>query len=216
MVCEVRPQKEDPNRTRITIGGNRICYPGDTGTKTGSLEVVKLLFNGILSQPNAKFACFDIKNFNLGTPLNQPEYIHINLMDIPAEFTTEYNLHSFVHDGWIYFEITKAIYGLKQASKLANDLLTDHLGSHGYFLTAMTPGLWRHKWHSIMFILIVDDLALSSVNNNTLTTSLLPCNLTTPSQLIGQEPSLRELTSRGTMPSAPVASSCPAPSTKFD
>jgi hypothetical protein len=30
VVCEVRPQKEDPNRTRITIGGNRICYPGDT------------------------------------------------------------------------------------------------------------------------------------------------------------------------------------------
>lgn len=26
VVCEVRPQKEDPNCTRITIGGNQICY----------------------------------------------------------------------------------------------------------------------------------------------------------------------------------------------
>ena len=48
VVCEVRPQKDDPNRTRITIGGNKICYPGDTGTKTGSLELVKLVANSVL------------------------------------------------------------------------------------------------------------------------------------------------------------------------
>jgi hypothetical protein len=160
VVCEVRPQKDDPNRTRITIGGNRICYPGDTGTKTGSLEVVKLLFNSVLSRPSAKFASFDIKNFYLGTPLDRPEYVRIKLTDIPAEFITEYDLHAFVHDGWIYFEITKAVYGLKQAGKLANDLLTDRLGAHGYFQTATTPGLWRHNWRSIMFILIVDDFGI--------------------------------------------------------
>jgi hypothetical protein len=72
VVCEVRPQKEDPNRTRITIGGNRICYPGDTGTKTGSLELVKLQLNSVLSTPQAQFAGFDIKNFYLGTPLDRP------------------------------------------------------------------------------------------------------------------------------------------------
>ena len=46
--CEVRPQKEDPNWTRITIGGNRIVYPDNCGTKTGSLELVKILLNSIL------------------------------------------------------------------------------------------------------------------------------------------------------------------------
>ena len=56
VVCEVRPQKEDPNRTRITSGGNRICYPGDTGTWTGSLELVKLQLNSVLSTPHARFA----------------------------------------------------------------------------------------------------------------------------------------------------------------
>eukprot|EP00804_Cyclotella_cryptica_P000722 CCRYP_001010-RA/>CCRYP_001010-RA protein AED:0.32 eAED:0.24 QI:0/0/0/1/0.5/0.66/3/0/551 len=29
VVCKVHPEKSDPDRTRITIGGNRICYPGD-------------------------------------------------------------------------------------------------------------------------------------------------------------------------------------------
>jgi hypothetical protein len=26
VVCKVRPEKDDPNRTRITIGGSRICW----------------------------------------------------------------------------------------------------------------------------------------------------------------------------------------------
>ena len=32
VVCEVRPGKKDPNRTRITICGKNVCYPGDVGT----------------------------------------------------------------------------------------------------------------------------------------------------------------------------------------
>ena len=34
VVCEVRPGKKDPNRTRITICGTNVCYPGDVGTNT--------------------------------------------------------------------------------------------------------------------------------------------------------------------------------------
>ena len=61
VVCEVRPQKEDPDITRITIGGNRIIYLGDVGTPTVSLELIKLILNSILSRPGAKFACFDVR-----------------------------------------------------------------------------------------------------------------------------------------------------------
>ena len=160
VVCEVRPQKEDPNRTRITIGGNRICYPGDCGTKTGSLETVKLTINSVLSRPQARFACFDISNFYLGTPLDRPEYVRIKLNDIPQDFIDEYNLTAYAHNDWVYFEITKGVYGLKQSGKLANDLLTERLHKHGYFQCATTPGLWRHKWRPILFVLIVDDFGI--------------------------------------------------------
>jgi hypothetical protein len=37
IICKVRPMKADPNRTQITIGGNKIAYLGDCGTKTGLL-----------------------------------------------------------------------------------------------------------------------------------------------------------------------------------
>jgi hypothetical protein len=49
VVCEVRPDKDDPDCTRITIGGNRICFPGNVGTNTALLELVKLLLNSVLS-----------------------------------------------------------------------------------------------------------------------------------------------------------------------
>jgi hypothetical protein len=163
VVCEIRPQKADPNRTRITIGGNRICYPGDTGTKTGSLELVKLQLNSVLSTKDARFACYDISNFYLGTPLDRPEYVRIKISDIPQEFTDEYNLLHYAHNGWVYFEINKGVYGLKQAGKLANDLLTERLQEHGYYQCPLTPGLWRHQWRPVSFVLIVDDFGIKYV-----------------------------------------------------
>ncbi len=49
VVSEVRPDKDDPDCTRITIGGNCICFPGNVGTNTALLELVKLLLNSVLS-----------------------------------------------------------------------------------------------------------------------------------------------------------------------
>ena len=65
IVCSVRPEKADPNRVRITIGGNRINYPGDVSTPTADLLTVKLLINSIMSTKGAKFFTLDISNFYL-------------------------------------------------------------------------------------------------------------------------------------------------------
>ena len=83
VVCEVRPQKEDPSCTRITVSGSRIYYPGNIGTPTGSLDLVKLMINSVLYRSNARFVCFDAKNFYLQTPMDQPEYVRIKLSEIP-------------------------------------------------------------------------------------------------------------------------------------
>ena len=53
VICEVKPQKEDPNWTLITVAGSQICYPGDVGMPKGSLKLVKLMFNSVLSRHNA-------------------------------------------------------------------------------------------------------------------------------------------------------------------
>ena len=163
VVCEVRPEKDDPDRTRITIGGSRICYPGDVGTNTASLELVKLLLNSVLSRKGARFSTIDLKNFYLDTPMPDPEYVRIKMTDIPDEFIQEYNLQGRDRDGWVYFEIRQGCYGLPQSGILANNLLRSRLVKEGFYESLSTPGLWRHKWRPIQFSLIVDDFGVEYV-----------------------------------------------------
>jgi hypothetical protein len=43
VVVDYRPQKEDPNRVCITVGGNLIDYPGKLTTRTADLVISKIL-----------------------------------------------------------------------------------------------------------------------------------------------------------------------------
>ena len=83
VVCELRPQKYDPHRIHITIGGNCIYYPVDVGAPTGSFYIFKLIINIVLSRCDARFASFDINNFYLEIPMDSPEYVLINILNIP-------------------------------------------------------------------------------------------------------------------------------------
>ena len=86
MVCKVCAEKSNPNQTRITIGGNRITFPGDVGTPTASFELAKLVFNSVLLCPGAKFTTFEICNLYPQTTLNHPEYVRVRLCNIPNKF----------------------------------------------------------------------------------------------------------------------------------
>jgi hypothetical protein len=136
---------------RITIGSNNIAYPGDVGTPKGSIELVKLLIKSVLSQRNTRLTTMDLKNFYLNTLLDQPEYVRIKLADIPQELINKYKLNKLAHDCWIYSEMRCGIYGLPQAGILSNNLLRDYLAEFDYYEAATTPGLWRHKWHPVIF-----------------------------------------------------------------
>ncbi len=115
VVCEVLPEKDDPDCTRITIGGNCICLPGNVATNTASLELVKLLLNSVLSCPGTGFSSINLKNFYLDTPMPDPEYVCIEIADILVELIEGYNLQGCDCDGWIYFEICQGCYGLPWA-----------------------------------------------------------------------------------------------------
>eukprot|EP00804_Cyclotella_cryptica_P011724 CCRYP_011330-RA/>CCRYP_011330-RA protein AED:0.54 eAED:0.38 QI:0/0/0/0.5/0/0/2/0/273 len=53
IVVDYRPQKDDPNRVRITVGGNFIEYPGELTTLTADLTKAKILWNSTISTPGA-------------------------------------------------------------------------------------------------------------------------------------------------------------------
>ena len=85
LVCDIKPNKAETHRTRLTIGGNLIEYPGKKSTATADLITIKFQLNTIISERHAKFCTLDIKNFYLGTPLQSYEYMKIRLDIIPEE-----------------------------------------------------------------------------------------------------------------------------------
>eukprot|EP00804_Cyclotella_cryptica_P019675 CCRYP_016443-RA/>CCRYP_016443-RA protein AED:0.57 eAED:0.37 QI:0/0/0/1/1/1/2/0/345 len=142
IVVDYRPQKEDPNRVRITVGGNLIDYPGELTTRTADLTTAKILWNSTLSTPGAKFGAADVGNFYLATPLDRFKYMRIKAELVPEDFKRQYKLHDKIYKGFIYMEIRRGCYGLPQSGILANKLLKKRLAKHGYFEVAHTPGLW--------------------------------------------------------------------------
>ena len=104
------------------------------------------------------------------------------------------------HDrfGWVYFEVVRGCYGLPQAGKLAHDILSERLQEAGYYETATTPGLWRHRWRPIQFVLIVDDFGVEYVKKRMLTTLQKPSRSTTQSPRTGRERNFPALTWPGT------------------
>jgi hypothetical protein len=65
VVCELKPHKAEKERTRVTVGGNLIDYPGDVSTRTAELQTIKLLANSVVSTPGAEFHTADVENFYL-------------------------------------------------------------------------------------------------------------------------------------------------------
>jgi hypothetical protein len=161
-VCTVRPQKlDEPNRTRLVIGGNNTNYPFEVGTPTAEMLLAKILWNSVISTKGGRFMTIDIKNFYLMTPLNRPEYFRMKLSDIPQEIIDEYNLlQKATPDGWVYVEVRRGMYGLPQSGLLAQELLEKRLNEHGYFQDQYVPGLWHHKYRPITFTLVVDDFGV--------------------------------------------------------
>ena len=163
LVASDRPNKAQTRRVRFTVGGDRIEYSGETSTKTAGLTTAKILFNSVLSTPKARFMTGDVKDFYLMTPMERKEYMRIPINIIPPQIIELYNLTPLIHNGFVYVEISKGMYGLPHAGRLANDALIIHLAANGYHQCEHTPGLFRHETRPIMFCLVVDDFGVQYV-----------------------------------------------------
>ena len=162
-VCADRPNKENPIRVRGTVGGNLIDYPYDVSTKTAGLVTAKILFNSTISTPDARFLVIDIKDFYLNNEMQHYEYMRISLASIPQEIIDQYDLMSIEHKGHICVEITKGMYGLAQAGRIANNALVLHLAQNGYHQSKQILGLFKHETQPISFCLVVDHFGIKYV-----------------------------------------------------
>jgi hypothetical protein len=166
IVCDYKPHKQEKERVRLTVGCNRLDYSGDVATSTADITTFKILINSTLSTKDAAMMMMDIKNYYLGNPLPRFEYKKKLLSHFPKETIQKYNLNALAVDGWVYIEIRKGMYGLKQAGLLANQLLQTRLAPFGNYPARHTPGLWLHKTRPISFTLVVDDFAVKYVGKH--------------------------------------------------
>jgi hypothetical protein len=160
LVCDIHPHKAEQHRVRLTVGGDRINYPGDTATKNADLTTSNCLWDSTVSTPGARYMCADVKKFYLNTLLDRPEYMQLALIINPQEIIDKYKLMEKERNGKLYIRIDKGMYGLPQAGRLANNLLVTRLAPHGYLPCTHTHGLWRHDTKPITFTLAVDDFRI--------------------------------------------------------
>ena len=72
-VVDYCSHKTEPNRTRLTVGGNLIIYPGNVSNPTADTTTAKIGINSTISTPKAKYLVGYVKNVYLGTKMARYE-----------------------------------------------------------------------------------------------------------------------------------------------
>jgi hypothetical protein len=148
----------------LTVGSNRVNFPGDCGMPTVDMVTVKLRLSGVILTKGVCYCTIDLKDFYLMTPMTRPEYMRMKIEDLPKDFVTMYNLtDKATSNGFVYIKIQKGMYGLPQAGILVQELLEQCLNTYGYRQSLITPGLWQHDYRPISFTLCVDNFGIKYV-----------------------------------------------------
>lgn len=162
-VCDIRPQKAETHRVRLTAGGDRLDAFEDTSSPAVGLVDAKLHFNSTISDAHkgARHLGLDIKNFYLGTPMeaDKYQYLRVHKDDIPDEVFDEYDV-PLDNNGYAYLEVRRGMYGLKEAGIIAFKQLVRKLHPYGYLPCTHTPGLCHHTTRPTTFTLCVDDFGV--------------------------------------------------------
>ena len=84
------------HRVRLTVGGDRVEFYGDRSSATASLETLKVMLNGVVSQKGRKWTTCDIKDFYLCTSMKRYEYFRMKIELFPEDIIQEYDLRNKV------------------------------------------------------------------------------------------------------------------------
>ena len=167
IVVDCRPEKTNPYRTILTVGGYRVNYPGYCGTPTVDLTTLKLLLDSIVSILNAKFMTIDVKGFYLNNPVAQSKYMRLKISDLPKSVVQHYNMaEKATRNGYVYVGIKRGMYGLPQSGIIVQQLLDKRLNRKGYHKSEITLGLRKHKWRPICFPLFFDYFGVKYVGKH--------------------------------------------------
>ena len=90
------------------------------------METIKTHWYSVVSTPNAQYCTGDISNMYLCWTLADAEYLWFPIHLIPPNIIAHYKLQKLIINDYIYTQIKKGWYGLKQSEKIAHDNLVAH------------------------------------------------------------------------------------------
>ena len=86
IVCEMKPEKEDKELTRLTVGGNLLDFTGNLSVPTASVTTAKCVFNSVVSTPGFRCILEYINHFCLNNILPDPEFMQIPFENHPTGY----------------------------------------------------------------------------------------------------------------------------------
>jgi hypothetical protein len=89
--------------------------------------------------------------------------MRVALKDITVAIIKYKRLDFIAVNGFVYYEISKDIYGLPKASVLVNNDLIIPLQNHGYVQSPNTTDFFTHQTRLISFCLVVDDFCVQII-----------------------------------------------------
>ena len=107
IVVNYSPQKDDPNRVRITAGGDKMkgTFDGEISTRAADLTTSKVMWNSVLSTKYAKYMTIDIKNIFPTAPLEKTEYMKMPVSVSPQHVMDQYDLDALAVNDFVYLEM---------------------------------------------------------------------------------------------------------------
>ena len=143
LICDVRPLKNETHRVRMNVGGDKLECDGNPSSPAVSLLNTKICFNSVISDAHkgATFATADIKNHYLQSLMKNYQYMILSLKYFTQEIRDEDEIINIVDNNYVYIEIRKGMYGLKEAGILAFNYVVKNLAPHGYHPVQYTAGL---------------------------------------------------------------------------
>ena len=147
----------------MTVGEDRLDYDGNPSF---SLLNTKIFLNSVIydAYTGARYGTVDVKDFYLNNPMNRYQYMKIAQQYFTDEIRSEYDIDKLVHNGYLFVEIRKGMYGLNEFGITTFSRIINNLVSAGYYLVKHTPSFCTYKTRNLIFTLAIDDFGVKYSN----------------------------------------------------
>ena len=95
-----------------------IKHPGKLTTRPADITTTKIAWDSVMRTEETRYACLDVGDFYLETPLKTYVYMNMPLSMFTNWTRKQHNLDKHAHKSFVYWEVPKAICELLNAGRL--------------------------------------------------------------------------------------------------